>query len=406
MESTKLPFNEKKTFPERLVVTTKLLTTLLLGSLILLSSCGNQGSNGSPGNEPTSTVSFKPAEALRSIKMFDEKTGWAITRNAILRTTDGGVHWKDVTPPGHPRIASIDAIFLTSSSAWISMPQASSATILVFRTDDGGQTWQKSSLQSNKSTQVQISAVDSQHAWILNHIGGGPQAEIVEIFRTNDGGKSWARVTRVYPASTDGPPQGQLPFGGSKSGLSFVDAATGWVTGSMPVNNLTWVFRTHDGGSTWQQQALPPLSHATSALLSFTSPTFFTANDGILPVNFTGQNTSGFGIYVTHDGGNTWKSVPAAQPPISLATIDFIDTNHGWATDNEGSNLYVTKDGGEHWTKLAFAFTSNSLPSFKLLDFVTNEMGWAIGATGPNTTVLLKTVDGGHTWTPIGYTIS
>lgn len=403
MESMKLPFNEKKTFPERLVVTTKLLTTFLLGSLILLSSCGSN--TGSPGNTATSTVSLKPGEALRSIKMIDEKTGWATTQNAVLHTIDGGVHWKDVTPPGHPRIASMDAVFLTTSNAWISMPQAST-TILVFRTDDGGRTWQKSSVQSTNNTQFQISAVDSQHAWILNHIGGGPQAEMVEIFRTNDGGKSWAQVTRVYPASTDGPPAGKLPFGGSKSGLSFVDAATGWVTGSVPANNLAWVFRTRDGGSTWQQQALPSLPHGTSVLLSFLPPTFFTANDGILLVNFTGENASGFGMYVTHDGGNTWKSVSAAQPSMSLATIDFIDMNHGWALDKNGSNLYATNDGGEHWTKLAFAFTFNSLPSFKVLDFVTTEIGWAIGSTGPNTTVLLKTIDGGHTWTPIGYTIS
>jgi photosystem II stability/assembly factor-like uncharacterized protein len=407
MESMKGPFEERNTDKKQRVATTKLLATLLLSSLILLVGCGSQSNIGSPGDtSSTPTASSPTSEALQKIHMIDAKTGWAMTQSAVLRTVDGGVHWKVVAPPGNPRIAFMDAMFLTASTAWIGISQATSSTILVFRTEDGGQTWQQSSVQTSISTQVQVSAIDSQHGWILNHIGGGPQAEIVEIFRTSDGGKNWARVTQVYPASTDAPPPGRLPYGGSKSGLSFVNATTGWVTGSVPVNSLTWVYVTRDGGSTWQRQALPPIPHATAALLSFLPATFFTAKDGILPVNFVGDKGSGFAVYATNNGGNTWKSVPTAQPSSLMAAVDFIDINHGWAIDKDSGNLYTTNDGGQHWTKLAFTFTSNSVPSFKFLDFVTSKIGWAIGAAGPDTTVLLKTVDGGHTWAPVPYTIS
>jgi len=399
MENTYFPFECR----ERRIVCTTILSTLLVSSLFLLSSCSSQGNTGARGN--TSSTS-STAEALQSIQMFDATTGWAMTRNAVLRTVDGGVHWKDVTPPEHPAISAVNATFFSITSAWINMSQAASSTVLVFRTEDGGQTWQKSSIQTDDSSRAQITAVDTQHGWLLNHISGGPQAEIIEIFRTSNGGKSWERASRVYPASTDRPPPGKLPFGGSKSGLSFVNASTGWVTGSVPVNNLTWVFVTHDAGTTWQQQALPPLPHQEPALLSFISPQFFTANEGILPVTYSGGKGSGFGLYMTHDGGTTWNSVPVAKEASSISTIDFIDMQHGWAIDSSGTNLYATIDGGTHWTKLAFTSTSHSLPSFKFLNFVTSELGWAIGATSSNTPVLLKTVDGGHTWTPIRYTIS
>lgn len=398
MESLYFPLD----YHERRAVYTTILSTLLVGSLFLLSSCGSQGNTGATGNTSSTSTT---AEALQSIRMFDATTGWAMTRNAVLHTIDGGVHWKDVTPAAHPQIATMDALFLTSNGAWISMYQVDALTIMVFRTSDGGQTWQKSSIQAENSSRVQITAVDTQHGWILNHIRSGPQAEIVEIFRTSDGGENWERVSRVYPASTDGPPPGKLPFGGSKSGLSFANASTGWVTGSVPVNNLAWVFVTRDAGITWQRQLLPPLPLQEPALLSFISPQFFTANEGILPVTFSGDKGSGFGLYVTHDGGATWNSLPVAKEASSISTIDFIDTQQGWAIDKGGTNLYATIDGGVHWTKLAFTSTSLNLSSFKFLDFVTSEIGWAIGATSSKTPVLLKTVDGGRTWMTIRYTI-
>src|SRR5438067_568015 len=252
----------------------------------------------------------------------------------------------------------MDALFLTSNSAWISMSQVDAPTIMVFRTSDGGQTWQKYSVQAEDSSRAQITAVDTQHGWLLNHIRGGPQAEIIEIFRTSDGGENWERVSRVYPASTDGPPPGKLPYGGSKSGLSFLNASTGWVTGSVIVNNFTWCFVTHDGGSTWNFQTLPPLPKGVSAQLSFMSPQFFTSSDGVLPVNLSSDTSSAFGVYVTHDGGATWSSISLL--PTSIASTDFIDANHGWATNGPAhggkgagiSTLYMTSDGGQHWTQL------------------------------------------------------
>jgi len=30
--------------------------------------------------------------------MLDQNNGWGITKNAILKTADGGVQWRDVTP--------------------------------------------------------------------------------------------------------------------------------------------------------------------------------------------------------------------------------------------------------------------------------------------------------------------
>src|SRR5947209_3167235 len=311
------------------IVTKVLLTTLLAGSLIILSSCGNnQGSSGTSRNTPSSTGSQKSKIALSSLHMLDETNGWATTQSSVLRTTDGGLHWQDVTPPKQSLLAGSGAAFLTTSNVWLAIPQASSSNTLVFRTVDGGQTWQQARVQTGRAAYVQITFVDAQHGWLMSHMGGGPQVEIISIFRTIDGGQTWAQVTNVLPASTDGPPPGKLPYGGTKSGLSFLNTSIGWVSGSVLVNNLAWFFVTHDGGSTWRQQTLPSLPNGISAQLSLLPPKFFTSTDGILPVNFTGDKNSGFGLYVTHDSGNTWESVPVTQPASWVSIVDLADRNH------------------------------------------------------------------------------
>jgi photosystem II stability/assembly factor-like uncharacterized protein len=105
---------------------------------------------------------------------------------------------------------------------------------------------------------------------------------------------------------------------------------------------------------------------------------------------------------VTHDGGLTWGS--PRQPPVFVSTSpSFIDTQHGWIIGGDSTTLYTTHDGGQHWTKI---ISSSNFKNVYLLDFVSTETGWAIGGTDPNTTFLLKTENGGHTWTQINYQIT
>jgi photosystem II stability/assembly factor-like uncharacterized protein len=222
------------------------------------------------------------------------------------------------------------------------------------------------------------------------------------VFRTSDGGKTWRNVASALPASTDMPPPGHLPFGGQKSGIHFLNVPTGWVTGTVVVNDLAWLYVSRDGGSTWYQQSLSLPPGVPSAQLSLISPTFFSATDGILPVIFS-DGVTGRGIatdiYATHDGGTTWKSTT----PVLLAAVatNCVDVQHGWATD--GMILYRTSDGGQQWIKLSPGANFKQITS---LDFVSSTLGWAISEQSKNSSLLLKTTNGGQTWTPIPISIS
>ena len=124
---------------------------------------------------------------------------------------------------------------------------------------------------------------------------------------------------------------------------------------------------------------------------------FFSATDGILPVSFSNNVTeTGIAtvIYTTHDGGTTWQATTPV--PVALSAVDFLDMQHGWVTD--GSILYATSNGGHHWTKIV---PGTSFKHVTQLDFISSTVGWAIGGQGTGAPFLLKTMDGGQTWTPI-----
>jgi photosystem II stability/assembly factor-like uncharacterized protein len=394
---TSTRFSQRKAWQQRAgSIAAAVFVTLLVGSLIVVLTRARHNSLGGPSNNSNQYG------AISSIHMLNAQTGWAVTdKNRLLRTTDGGVHWKNVTPNFPPSMTRqwIVADFLTASNAWVSVSGIAMATTVIFRTTDAGQTWQQAPIQTSRGIVTQVNFVTSQDGWLLSKHPVSESAETLELFRTTDGGRTWVKIASALAASLDIPPPGQLPFSGSKSGLSFLNATTGWVTGRIPVNGYILLYRTYDGGTTWYPQSLPLSPTERSSQLSILPPLFFNATDGILPVSFDMGKGASLDVYVTHDGGTTWKRTTPLTAAAS--TADFIDVDHGWASD--GTLLYVTGDGGKQWTTLS---PGGSFQHIMHLDFVSSDIGWAIGATAANAPTLLKTEDGGHTWTAIPYTIS
>src|SRR6266851_487476 len=277
LNPTRAPFTEARPWQRRLsLIAAALVVALLVSSLLLVLSRSHRGSIGSPSATPIGGLN-----TLLSLHMIDASTGWALTAQAVLRTTDGGVQWKNVTPPGTTLTQGSIADFGTASMASTATPQPGEASIQILHTVDGGQTWQQATIQMPFPRQ--ISFIDAQHGWVLAAVRSpGGAAEPVAVFRTTDGGKTWANVTTVLFA--DATPPGRLPYGGLKTGMRFLNASTGWVTGNVSLSNLAWLYVTHDGGSTWHQQSLLVPPGVPPSRLLVLSPTFFSAIDGVLPV--------------------------------------------------------------------------------------------------------------------------
>src|SRR5229473_2081727 len=350
-------------------------TLLLIVSLLVVSACSQpgQGSASKPTStpatiptvvgSPSSPTPAGPVNSLQTIHMIDATTGWALTNTSVLYTTNGWSAWKDVTP--HKAALVAGGYFLSGEEAWIAESGQQPGAI-VSHTADGDQTWQSATLSANVPVdRARMSFINSQDGWIEAETGGATGNDFEMIFRTTDGGKSWTAVSRTTYGSQSNIPA-TFPFSGHKTGLTFINASTGWATGP-------WLYITRDGGATWKQQTLP-----TAPDQVFAPPTFFNARDGILSANSQ--------LFVTHDGGTTWQSTSSL--PASSSFVTFIDMQHGWVAVDNGTTLYRTSDGGAHWAKITPAIAA-SITSVAQLNFVSTGIGWALGYTPEAANTLL-----------------
>lgn len=439
-------------WPSRLVTlaAAALLVALvggLIAGLVLVHHPGNKTAGGpistdtpTPAPMNTATPAGTLVPVLWSLKMLDTQHGWAINmpdrvtqsngaisatfsnEEYVLSTTDGGIHWKDVSPIAPSALAGSgpSADFLSASLAWVyAQPN------LFYVTTNGGHTWQHRALPSSVTGSFPFVEnyifINAQDGWLLAGQNEAPGPQTLALFQTTDGGLSWTELQG--PGAQGTSQSGALPLNGNVSRLSFLNASTGWVTEqSNIVNGAATMYMTQDGGHTWQPQQLrlpAGLPQAPSAILE--PPQFFNDHDGFLPAFLSTapalrqevasspqSGVLGGMIFVTHDGGNTWRSTP---PLPTDGLVSFSDVDHGWLAASTSADLWMTSDGGQHWTKLSSghlsAYSGGGSNSYINLSFVSSQLGWATqnGNSPSAATPLLKTEDGGHTWTQINYSI-
>ncbi|TMD43022.1 MAG: hypothetical protein E6I88_02695 [Chloroflexi bacterium] len=403
---------------------------------------------------PTGPIELGSVYTGTPFKMMTPLRGWAVgppgkdraqVHDAVLVTADGGAHWRNVTPPGFSGWTDRTMYFLDVTHAWVAVtphvvahPAATPATITVFRTADGAQSWQSSAFQLADGSPSQLDFVDPQHGWMMLQVDNG-----VAVYRTTDGGGQWEQTAVSHYTTPSATASGTLPmsnaFGPNAAkqtaceldpfrGMSFRDAVTGWAAGRCvgPAPS-PYFYVTHDGGTTWQAQPLAglPPTLACPCDVGSTVPVFSSSRDAMMTVSVDTEHTScqpqnggtacgtesipGIAIvYLTHDGGITWA--PHVLPGVAAgADPTFIDARTGWygasvlqaapsyLGETTFDKLYVTHDGGSSWNATGTGSGFSGGP----MQFISSSLGWALGSLANLQPALLTTSDGGRTWTSL-----
>jgi photosystem II stability/assembly factor-like uncharacterized protein len=325
-------------------------------------ACGNNNvlTSTVDGGATWKRVGTGTHQHLIAIHFVDPDNGWIVGVKTVLHTADGGAHWASEATTGQ----TIGALsFADSQNGW-----ATSPTGAVYHTTDAGAHW----LQ-------QTTAPAAPWSWVLaltqtDAIIGGAGGRLA---RTSDGGASWQSSTRVA-----------ADYSGDLNAVQFLDAATGWTVGSAGE-----ILKTTTGGAAWMAQT----SNTTEDLNGFD---FIDTNDG-WAVGDQGA------IVHTADGGATWTPQSSGVTD-DLAAVSFFDAQHGWAVGGQqvpGSEwstgvILATVDGGQHWVKQTTPVVGARWHDVVFADAL---HGWAVGEvagdSAGNVTVIITTVDGGATWT-------
>lgn len=411
-------------------------------TLFLFASCGT-------GTNTSFTVQTANKHPLTNeihgivsqLHMMNAHVGWAQSwydagdaiHIDILRTVDGGIHWRvmlnclPISSDGGQAAGFVtcNSDFRSSMIASVLEPQANNQ-VRIYHTSDGGQTWQGSSINARGFNQSVPVFVDGLHGWFFGtdtfpgpDSGSSYIGQNIALFRTSDGGKTWNKIasgpaTSQLPVTSDDAYGTKPPFT-ADARITFLNATTGWLIGSnSQANNITtsWLYVTHNAGVTWHNVGLTFPAQA----LAFWIPQFIDADNGLLPIMISGpapayvHQTS---IYATHNAGKTW--VQEAFVPFDVTSAMFTTMNTASATSEDDNKVfYTTNDGWQHWTKHTVISSFKQLYGFT---FVSPKLGWAIGEnrTGmgapepgdgrrPGEIMSIQqTLDGGLTWREIAH---
>ncbi len=199
-----------------------------------------------------------------------------------------------------------------------------------------------------------------------------------------------ARVTPSSPAASLSPalnpPPTPFPPWLGQTHLFMLAGGTGGL--GLEVGNKAWsrawLYRTIDGGHSWERVAL-------DGLRSIGYVRLFDTHHTVVVDEADGA------VYTTDDGGAHWqRGVLPAHASGHLPAF-FISPSEGWLlvrAEGGGSVPYHTSDGGKSWEKLGVP-PSLDYPSY--VSFRNAQTGW-ISQWGQSGPALLGTGDGGRTW--------
>ena len=228
----------------------------------------------------------------------------------IWKTEDAGVTWRNVSD-GYVQTSSVGALAVSDSEPGVVWAGMGESTIRgdvshgdgVYKSTDGGRTWSHLGLADTRHiSEIRIHPRDPDRVWVaaLGH-AFGPNSER-GVFRTTDGGASWEQVL-------------------------YRDDRSGAADLALDTRNPTVLY-----ASLWQV-------HRNFWELSSGGP--------------------GSGLWRSTDGGTTWTEITANLGPPASAVLGKIGvaaspvrSGRVWALieSDAAPGLYRSEDFGETWT--------------------------------------------------------
>jgi photosystem II stability/assembly factor-like uncharacterized protein len=306
--------------------------TLALAVVLALALAAPAGAHGLRW-KPVPTGS---TQQYRGLDAVDKRTAWVGgSEGEVLRTTDGGRTWKNVSPPGSTGLLFRD---VEAESAWrasvmaIGIGEASR----IYQTTDGGRSWRLTFVNDHPDAFYDC----------MDFFAGGKRGLALSdpvdgrfrIAATHDGGRSW----HVLPnAGMPDAVPGEFAFAASGTCLVAHGGREAWFGSG---GGASRVFHTRDGGLHWTVTAAPIRATPAGGVfsLAFRNPRHGVMVGGDFEAPTNGVDASGF----TRDG-DTWLS--GGDLSGYRSGVDWVSGAHATLIAVGPTGSDASFDGGRSW---------------------------------------------------------
>ncbi len=258
-------------------------------------------------------------------------TGYPAIGNGIYKSTNGGETW---THLGLSETAITSKIIVNPNNsnqifvATMGLPFERNTDRGLYRTNDGGQSWQRILFLSDQSGIIDLvmnpndptelfavgwDRLRNNHESITSGINS-------KILKTNDGGQSWTLLT-------NGLPQGIS----SRTGITICESNPN-ILYALYIGTdyqVSGVYKSIDGGASWESKSISGLSNTLGGF------GWYFGQIRVEPDNPDNVYILGVGISYTNNGGDNWNTYYGTQGHPDKHDLVFV---------NGGS--YVAMDGG------------------------------------------------------------
>jgi len=279
---------------------------------------------------------------LNTVYFVDSKRGWVGGDEGFLtHTEDGGATW--IEQRLDAKRHAVNDIYFANKEVGFAL-----AGDMIFRSSDGGHTWQESYRISPTAVRGATAELYSlrfngkKKGWVVGSLARGDTVIGSVLAITRDSGTTW-----------------QILEAGTKQELihiDFVDDERGWIVGAGGA-----ILHTEDAGETWQRQE----SKITETLYHVD---FRNSKQGIA----VGERGT---ILSTQDAGQTWTKI-FAPVRATLLSVQFVGEDNVWVVGRSGVILR-SGDGGRTWLEQESGTHQNLYALF-----INKKDGWAVGSDG------------------------